>query len=79
MAAEAPLRGFRLRRAGSAQKFGVAAGSLRGLLRKGCRLLQVPAGSRGEGPRVAGIPLTRPRGRFRWQAAGCACTRTARS
>ncbi|XP_035200399.1 DNA fragmentation factor subunit beta [Oxyura jamaicensis] len=47
MAAEAPLRGFRLRRAGSAQKFGVAAGSLRGLLRKGCRLLQVPlAGSR---------------------------------
>ncbi|XP_047923405.1 DNA fragmentation factor subunit beta isoform X2 [Anser cygnoides] len=47
MAEEAPLRGFRLRRAGSAQKFGVAAGSLRGLLRKGCRLLQVPlAGSR---------------------------------
>uniref|UniRef100_A0A8B9TIE7 DNA fragmentation factor subunit beta n=1 Tax=Anas platyrhynchos TaxID=8839 RepID=A0A8B9TIE7_ANAPL len=40
-------KGFRLRRAGSAQKFGVAAGSLRGLLRKGCRLLQVPlAGSR---------------------------------
>ncbi|XP_046759052.1 DNA fragmentation factor subunit beta isoform X4 [Gallus gallus] len=43
----APLRGFRLRRPGSAQKFGAAAGSLRGLLRKGCRLLQLPlAGSR---------------------------------
>ncbi|XP_072210095.1 DNA fragmentation factor subunit beta isoform X2 [Excalfactoria chinensis] len=43
----APLRAFRLRRPGSAQKFGAAAGSLRGLLRKGCRLLQLPlAGSR---------------------------------
>ncbi|XP_015738080.1 DNA fragmentation factor subunit beta isoform X1 [Coturnix japonica] len=43
----APLRPFRLRRPGSAQKFGAAAGSLRGLLRKGCRLLQLPlAGSR---------------------------------
>ncbi|XP_055655516.1 DNA fragmentation factor subunit beta isoform X2 [Falco peregrinus] len=41
------LRAFRLRGCGSPQKFGVAAGSLRGLLRKGCRLLQVPlAGSR---------------------------------
>lgn len=36
-----PLRPFRLRGCGSPQKFGVAAGSLRGLLRKGCRLLQV--------------------------------------
>ncbi|GAB0198881.1 DNA fragmentation factor subunit beta [Grus japonensis] len=36
------LRAFRLRGCGSPQKFGVAAGSLRGLLRKGCRLLQVP-------------------------------------
>ncbi|XP_014807913.1 PREDICTED: DNA fragmentation factor subunit beta isoform X3 [Calidris pugnax] len=44
--AEGP-RPFRLRGRGSPQKFGVAAGSLRGLLRKGCRLLQVPlAGSR---------------------------------
>ncbi|XP_031469427.1 DNA fragmentation factor subunit beta [Phasianus colchicus] len=43
----APLRPFRLRRPGNAQKFGAAAGSLRGLLRKGCRLLQLPlAGSR---------------------------------
>ncbi|XP_068771585.1 DNA fragmentation factor subunit beta isoform X2 [Struthio camelus] len=43
----APLRAFRLRGRGGAQKFGVAAGSLRGLLRKGCRLLQLPlAGSR---------------------------------
>ncbi|XP_065593973.1 DNA fragmentation factor subunit beta [Cyrtonyx montezumae] len=43
----AALRAFRLRRPGSAQKFGAAAGSLRGLLRKGCRLLQLPlAGSR---------------------------------
>ncbi|XP_041332630.1 DNA fragmentation factor subunit beta [Pyrgilauda ruficollis] len=42
-----PLRPFRLRGCGSPQKFGVAAGSLRGLLRKGCRLLQLPlAGSR---------------------------------
>ncbi|XP_054078337.1 DNA fragmentation factor subunit beta isoform X2 [Rissa tridactyla] len=41
------LRPFRLRGRGGPQKFGVAAGSLRGLLRKGCRLLQVPlAGSR---------------------------------
>ncbi|XP_064381469.1 DNA fragmentation factor subunit beta isoform X2 [Dromaius novaehollandiae] len=41
------LRAFRLRGVGGAQKFGVAAGSLRGLLRKGCRLLQLPlAGSR---------------------------------
>ncbi|XP_042650567.1 DNA fragmentation factor subunit beta isoform X4 [Tyto alba] len=37
-----PLRAFRLRGCGSPQKFGVAAGSLRGLLRKGCRLLQLP-------------------------------------
>ncbi|XP_068014263.1 LOW QUALITY PROTEIN: DNA fragmentation factor subunit beta [Melanerpes formicivorus] len=37
-----PLRPFRLRGCGSAQKYGVAAGSLRGLLRKGCRLLQLP-------------------------------------
>ncbi|XP_074704217.1 DNA fragmentation factor subunit beta isoform X1 [Strix aluco] len=36
------LRPFRLRGCGSPQKFGVAAGSLRGLLRKGCRLLQLP-------------------------------------
>ncbi|XP_067167126.1 DNA fragmentation factor subunit beta isoform X2 [Apteryx mantelli] len=43
----APLRAFRVRGRGGAQKFGVAAGSLRGLLRKGCRLLQLPlAGSR---------------------------------
>ncbi|XP_050178483.1 DNA fragmentation factor subunit beta isoform X1 [Myiozetetes cayanensis] len=42
-----PPRPFRLRGAGGPQKFGVAAGSLRGLLRKGCRLLQLPlAGSR---------------------------------
>ncbi|XP_065711423.1 DNA fragmentation factor subunit beta isoform X1 [Patagioenas fasciata] len=42
-----PLRPFRLRGCGSPRKFGVAAGSLRGLLRKGCRLLQLPlAGSR---------------------------------
>ncbi|NXX11770.1 DFFB factor, partial [Podargus strigoides] len=42
-----PLRPFRLRGCGSPQKFGVAAASLRGLLRKGCRLLQLPlAGSR---------------------------------
>ncbi|KAI1231480.1 hypothetical protein IHE44_0007932 [Lamprotornis superbus] len=41
------LRPFRLRSCGGPQKFGVAAGSLRGLLRKGCRLLQLPlAGSR---------------------------------
>ncbi|NXV19278.1 DFFB factor, partial [Cepphus grylle] len=41
------MRPFRLRGRGGPQKFGVAAGSLRGLLRKGCRLLQVPlAGSR---------------------------------
>ncbi|XP_064028298.1 DNA fragmentation factor subunit beta isoform X2 [Pogoniulus pusillus] len=41
------LRPFRLRGCGSPQKFGVAAGSLRGLLRKGCRLLQLPlSGSR---------------------------------
>ncbi|KAM6999022.1 LOW QUALITY PROTEIN: DNA fragmentation factor subunit beta [Passerculus sandwichensis] len=39
-----PLRPFRLRGCGSPQKFGVAAGSLRGLLRKGCRLLQVRGG-----------------------------------
>ncbi|XP_054031799.1 DNA fragmentation factor subunit beta [Dryobates pubescens] len=37
-----PLRPFRLRGCGSPQKYGVAAGSLRGLLRKGCRLLQLP-------------------------------------
>ncbi|XP_074780947.1 DNA fragmentation factor subunit beta isoform X2 [Athene noctua] len=37
-----PPRPFRLRGCGSPQKFGVAAGSLRGLLRKGCRLLQLP-------------------------------------
>ncbi|OXB78118.1 UNVERIFIED_CONTAM: hypothetical protein H355_007260 [Colinus virginianus] len=43
----AALRAFRLRRPGSAQKVGAAAGSLRALLRKGCRLLQLPlAGSR---------------------------------
>lgn len=40
-----PLRPFRLRGCGSPQKFGVAAGSLRGLLRKGCRLLQVRGGT----------------------------------
>ncbi|XP_062449389.1 DNA fragmentation factor subunit beta [Rhea pennata] len=41
------LRAFRVRGSGGAEKFGVAAGSLRGLLRKGCRLLQLPlAGSR---------------------------------
>ncbi|NXY90508.1 DFFB factor, partial [Alcedo cyanopectus] len=41
------LRPFRLRGCGSPRKFGVAAGSLRGLLRKGCRLLELPlAGSR---------------------------------
>nr|XP_054503892.1 DNA fragmentation factor subunit beta [Agelaius phoeniceus] len=44
---EEPLRPFRLRGCDNPQKFGVAAGSLRGLLRKGCRLLQLPlAGSR---------------------------------
>ncbi|XP_054250922.1 DNA fragmentation factor subunit beta [Indicator indicator] len=37
-----PLRPFRLRGYGSPQKFGVAARSLRELLRKGCRLLQLP-------------------------------------
>ncbi|NXD62606.1 DFFB factor, partial [Eolophus roseicapillus] len=37
-----PLRAFRVRGLGGPQKFGVAAGSLRGLLRKGCRLLQLP-------------------------------------
>ncbi|XP_030364014.1 DNA fragmentation factor subunit beta isoform X2 [Strigops habroptila] len=37
-----PLRAFRVRGRGNPQKFGVAAGSLRGLLRKGCRLLQLP-------------------------------------
>ncbi|NXC47378.1 DFFB factor, partial [Penelope pileata] len=43
----APLKAFRLRRPDSAQKVGAAAASLRGLLRKGCRLLQLPlAGSR---------------------------------
>ncbi|XP_051493402.1 DNA fragmentation factor subunit beta isoform X2 [Apus apus] len=47
MAAAEPLRPFRLRGSRGPAKFGVAAGSLRGLLRKGCRLLQVPlAGSR---------------------------------
>ncbi|XP_075376517.1 DNA fragmentation factor subunit beta isoform X1 [Mycteria americana] len=37
-----PLRAVRLRGCGSPRKFGVAARSLRGLLRKGCRLLQLP-------------------------------------
>lgn len=76
----APLRGFRLRRPGSAQKFGAAAGSLRGLLRKGCRLLQVRAvgqGSRVSVPWVS-VPCDRPDS-SRWQAAGCASTRTGRS
>ncbi|XP_072739688.1 DNA fragmentation factor subunit beta isoform X3 [Ciconia boyciana] len=36
------LRAVRLRGCGSPRKFGVAARSLRGLLRKGCRLLQLP-------------------------------------
>ncbi|KAM8990228.1 LOW QUALITY PROTEIN: DNA fragmentation factor subunit beta [Ara ararauna] len=43
------LRAFRVRGRGAPRKFGVAAGSLRGLLRKGCRLLQVRAGGRGAG------------------------------
>ncbi|NXH18768.1 DFFB factor, partial [Bucco capensis] len=42
-----PPKPFRVRACGSPQKFGVAASSLRGLLRKGCRLLELPlAGSR---------------------------------
>ncbi|KAM6241102.1 LOW QUALITY PROTEIN: DNA fragmentation factor subunit beta [Porphyrio hochstetteri] len=45
----APLRPFRLRGRGGPRKFGVAAGSLRGLLRKGCRLLQVRPGGGGAG------------------------------
>ncbi|NXX97689.1 DFFB factor, partial [Centropus bengalensis] len=41
------MRAVRLRGLGRPQKFGVAGGSLRAVLRKGCRLLQVPlAGSR---------------------------------
>ncbi|XP_030319470.1 DNA fragmentation factor subunit beta isoform X1 [Calypte anna] len=41
------LRPFRLRGAGSPRKFGVAAGSLSELLRKGCRLMELPlSGSR---------------------------------
>lgn len=74
-----PLRAFRLRGCGSPQKFGVAAGSLRGLLRKGCRLLQVRAGVRGAGPGLESAPsLTRPGGSFPCQAAASASTKTGR-
>lgn len=76
-----PLRPFRLRGCGGPQKFGVAAGSLRGLLRKGCRLLQVRAGDRGEGSAARSSPVAHPpaAGSFPWQAAGSASTRTGRS
>lgn len=57
-----PLRPFRLRGCGGPQKFGVAAGSLRGLLRKGCRLLQVRGGAGTAGLRMV---------RGAWRAAGC--------
>ncbi|POI33420.1 hypothetical protein CIB84_002827 [Bambusicola thoracicus] len=61
----APLRGFRLRRPGSAQKFGAAAGSLRGLLRKGCRLLQVRAGVQGSGIAVPWVSVPCLESRFK--------------
>ncbi|KAM6296339.1 LOW QUALITY PROTEIN: DNA fragmentation factor subunit beta [Aegotheles albertisi] len=55
-----PLRPFRLRGSGDPRKFGVAAASLRGLLRKGCRLLQVRgalrSGAGGAGPAGAHPP-----------------------